>query len=137
VAEALGNRDYLQEMSDPRAEMFQSVCAGLEAAHRMVPDANVLLQPGDHPEVQRATLNAIIDATAEHPNHAIMPCFQGRGGHPVLIPASLVETVLGYDGPGGLRQFWIDHPQVCRRIPVDDPTVVLDLDTPSDYQSAN
>ncbi len=143
VGEALGDRDYMRAISDPDEEMFHSVRAGLEAAQRMDPGASVLLQPGDHPEVHCATLEALIQAfdalnqtsQGEQPAYAVMPEFQGRGGHPVLIPALLVASILRYNGEGGLRQFWVDRPQLCWRVPVDDLSVVLDLDRPADYRS--
>lgn len=138
VRDSLGDREYLHVESDSDAEMFASVCAGLEAARRVNPHAEVLLQPGDHPEVRRATLDALIQAAGDPPDgcpgRAVMPQFDGQGGHPVLIPAMLTGTILGYNGPGGLRQFWVDRPRLCLRLPVDDPAVVRDIDTPKDYR---
>ena len=94
----------------------------------------MLLHPADHPEVRRETLDLLIQIAAEQPGHAVMPTFGGTGGHPVLIAAELAVDIVAYEGPGGLRQFWIDHADRCVRREVDDPGVVFDLDTPSDYK---
>jgi molybdenum cofactor cytidylyltransferase len=130
VASALSPRAYRRVVSDPDAEMFDSIRAGLAAAEAIDPAAAVLLQPGDHPHVSPQTLQLVISTAANEPQRAIMPEFQGRGGHPVLIPPLIVRRLLVEDCPAGLAQFWAAHPQLCRRIVVDDPSVVRDMDTP-------
>jgi molybdenum cofactor cytidylyltransferase len=91
-----------------------------------------VLQPGDHPEVARSTLDALITASLEHPAVAIVPEHHGCGGHPALIPPPVALQILSTDCPRGLAQFWQDHPKLCCRIPVDDPSMLLDIDTPAD-----
>jgi molybdenum cofactor cytidylyltransferase len=130
VAAALGGRTFHQVLSDPDAPMFASIQAGLKAAERIDSHAAVVLQPGDHPQVAEATLQVLISVAAERPDRAVMPEFGGRGGHPVLIPPSVARQVQRADCPGGLRQFWSDHPELCVRLAVDDASVVLDVNTP-------
>jgi molybdenum cofactor cytidylyltransferase len=130
VAAALGARPFHQVLGDPDAAMSESIRAGLEAALRIDPRATVVLQPGDHPAVAEETLRALIAAAAAQPDYAVMPEHGGQGGHPVLIPPSVVGEVLRADFSGGLRQFWRIHPELCVRLPVDDPRVVRDVDTP-------
>ena len=140
VCEAITPREFRAVESDPDGPMFDSICAGLHTARQIDPQADLLLHPGDHPEVARATLDALIQATCDvssgQPVRAVMPEYQGRGGHPVLIPAALIDEILNYPGPGGLRQLWLDRPGLCMRLPVNDPTVVRDIDTPADYPGA-
>jgi molybdenum cofactor cytidylyltransferase len=135
VVAALGERAFEAVRVDPNAEMLASVKAGLAAARSMHPTADVLLHLADHPEVKRDTLEILVRTSAEQPNRAVVPEFDGRGGHPVVIPAGLVSSILDFQAAGGLRQFWLDHAERCVRLPVDDPGVVLDVDTPSDYES--
>ena len=133
VAAALGGRRFERVPVDPTAEMLASVKAGLAAARELHPTADVLLHPADHPQVRRETLDVLVATAAGAPGRAVMPEFDGQGGHPVLIPAALVREIISYDGTGGLRQFWLDHSQRCVRLPVDDQGVVIDIDLPSDY----
>jgi CTP:molybdopterin cytidylyltransferase MocA len=63
---------------------------------------------------------------------AIIPQLADRGGHPVLIPPNISQILIDAECPHGLGQFWLDHPELCYRVPVDDPTVVRDIDTPDD-----
>ena len=125
--------------------MFASVRAGLEAARCFYPKSDLLLQPGDHPELRPATLESLVDAFEDRPDgeppRAVLPVAgdpngRSRGGHPVLIPDQMIDQILDFDRPGGLRQFWADHPSRCRRLPVEDPSVLLDLDTLEDYRQA-
>jgi molybdenum cofactor cytidylyltransferase len=134
VIAALGEREFGVVAVDPFAQMFASVKAGLAVARGIDLTTNVLLYPADHPEVLRETLDLLVQIAAEQPGRAVMPTFGGAGGHPVLIAAELAVDIVSYEGPGGLRQFWIDHAQRCVRQEVDDRGVVFDLDTPADYQ---
>lgn len=128
VAVLLGERSFMNVESDPDAPMFASICTGLRAAHDLDATATVLLHPGDHPEVAPATLNGLIDVSRNNPDLAVLPEYQGRGGHPVLIPPSIAQRILAADCPGGLREFWRDHPELCKRIKVDDPSSTRDVD---------
>ena len=118
--------------------MFRSVRVGLATAPLNCRDdlnapVELLLHLADHPEVRLDTLEAITAKANAHLDQAVMPQFRGRGGHPVLIPPSVAKLICGYGGIGGLRQFWLDHPELCVRLPVDDPGVMFDIDTQSDY----
>ncbi len=136
VRAALRDRTFHFVESDPDAEMFASVRAGVVQARQMDPQASVLLQLGDHPEVKRQTLDTFRAHQARSPQQALIPVFRSRGGHPVLIPPPVGASILTFPGDGGLRRFWNLHPAMCVRFEVDDPAVVLDVDTPAQYASA-
>ncbi len=138
VLAALGERRFVAATSPQGAEMFESVLVGLREALRTDPSAPVLLHLADHPRVSKETLVAILNASRIHPDAAIMPTFDGKGGHPVLVPPSLVSAVIEYGlakPSGGLREFWAANPQRCLRLAVDDSTVLFDIDTPHDYRN--
>ena len=134
VASALGDRAFQRVESDEAAPMYESIRAALRGARQIDLTATVVLQPGDHPEVSTATLRALIDNSLKRPMQAIIPQLADRGGHPVLIPSNIAQLLVDADCPHGLGQFWLDHPELCYRVPVDDPTVVRDIDTPADLQ---
>jgi molybdenum cofactor cytidylyltransferase len=132
VVAALGDRVFHRAEGDGRLELFVSIRRGLRLASELDPTADVLLQPADHPEVRRDTLESLIACAAANSGRAVMPTYRSQGGHPVLIPAPVTQ-VLAYPGRGGLRQYWIENPGQCLRMPTDDPGVVFDIDTQLDY----
>lgn len=131
VVAALGPRTFARVSSNPDAPMFESIRAGLAACRDLDPTASVLLHPADHPFATPATLAALLAAASPHA--AVTPRHQGKGGHPVLIPPQVRDRVLTSEGEGGLRRFWLDHPDLRVHLDVDDPGITLDLDTPADY----
>jgi CTP:molybdopterin cytidylyltransferase MocA len=138
VAVALGERKFETVSADPDAPMFDSIRAGLRAVNSreatLAGDAGdspaILLQLGDHPSLAPATLDNILATAATHPDKAIMPTYQANGGHPVLVPLSIAQQILATPCPDGLRGFWSEHPELCVRFEVDDPSVICDIDTP-------
>src|SRR5262245_45713619 len=67
VAGALGERPFHRIESDANAPMYESIRAGLHAAHRINPTSTVVLQPADHPEALTSTLTLLTDALLERP----------------------------------------------------------------------
>lgn len=132
VAAVLADRPFHPVMSDPHQPMFESIRAGLRAATSLDADATVVLQPGDQPEVARDTLAVLVDQSLNRPRQVIVPQWSGRGGHPVLIPNYIAKSLLDADCPQGLGEYWSTHPELCFRVPVDDPSVLRDVDTPQD-----
>ena len=65
---------------------------------------------------------------------AIVPEYDGRGGHPVLVPPEIVALLLETNCPDGLGEFWLEHPELCFRLSVDDAAVIRDVDTPGDLK---
>ncbi len=133
IAAALGERPFHRVESTPDVPMFESIRAGLCAAQHVDLSAIIVLQPGDHPEVADSTLNALTDWSLQRPVQVIIPEYAGRGGHPVLIPPEICTRLIQTECSNGLGQFWVDHPELCWRIPVNDRGVVRDIDTPADF----
>jgi molybdenum cofactor cytidylyltransferase len=135
VAAALHDRQFLRFNADPDQPMFESIRAGLRAAQRLDARSAAVLQPGDHPEVARGTLESLCDWSRKRPMQAIIPEFGGRGGHPAIIPPPIVSLLVDADCQAGLGKFWVIHPELCHRVPVDDAAVVRDIDTADDLAS--
>jgi molybdenum cofactor cytidylyltransferase len=132
VAAALGDRRFHQVPSNADASMFESIRAGLRAAQVIDAAATVVLQPGDQPEVAAATLDALVARSLKRPHQAVVPQVGDRGGHPALIPPQIVSLLVSASCPQGLGEYWLRHPELCERMPVDDLTALRDVDTPDD-----
>lgn len=138
VAAALEPRSFTRAASDPDADMLVSVRAGLSRAADAFPGARAYwLHLADHPFVRSETLEAVLAEFESRAGRvAVLPTHGGRGGHPALIPAGLVADILSWRGEGGLRAFWLRHPERIARVEVNDPGVIHDLDTPQQYGAA-
>jgi CTP:molybdopterin cytidylyltransferase MocA len=132
VAAALGDRAFQRAMSDADRPMFESIRAGLRSAWAIDQGATVVLQPGDQPEVAGSTLDALVARSLKRPRQAVIPQVGERGGHPVMIPAQVASILIKAECPYGLGEFWSSHPELCVRMPVDDPSAIRDVDTPKD-----
>jgi len=121
------NRDHEQGM-------FSSVRAGVSVLSRSVRGFFVL--PVDCPWVNASVASALVDAFNHHDRRRIIvPEHDGRGGHPVLLPAAFRDPIARAPQDTTLRDVMRDHDPI--RLPVDDPSVLRDLDTPDDLQTLN
>ncbi len=136
VVEALQPRALLQVRSDSAREQIHSARLGLRRAVELPGVRFVLLHPADHPEIPSSVVEAMFDRVRDC-DRALIPTCGGRGGHPVLIPASVVEAIVACDAretAGGLRGYWETHPDQVQRVEFPDAAgLIMDLDTPDDY----
>lgn len=63
----------------------------------------------------------------------LMPQYQGQAGHPPVIPFSLRDKLLNYNGHGGLAGFLANYP--VSYLEVADQFILLDMDTKEDYNN--
>ncbi|HTJ45562.1 MAG TPA: nucleotidyltransferase family protein [Kofleriaceae bacterium] len=128
-------RDAIVWNDDPSRGMASSVAIGFEAldavAHRAAAGivSAALLWPVDHPWVRASTIEALDDAFTDH--EAVIPTFDQRGGHPALIARALWPKLAACgDHPDGARG--VLRAARVRRVPVDDPAILRDVDLPED-----
>lgn len=115
---------------DPASEMGASIAAAIQALND---DAKcVLIALVDHPAIPPQTVSNLIQ---EWRNGAriVIPTWQNRGGHPVLVDLAFKHELLNLDRTGGLRALFKSHETDVKRIPVDSPFVARDMDTWDDY----
>ncbi len=68
-------------------------------------------------------------------DHYLSPDFGGRGGHPVLLSRGVVRAMLKKEmEPTSLKAFLSSFHRV--RVPVEDPHVLVNINTIEDYLSA-
>ena len=98
--------------------------------------AALLVFPVDHPLVGAAVVRALIAALAGRADaDAAVPVHGGRRGHPVLLSARLLPEIaaLGDDEP--LRTVMRREGRVVVEVPVEDDSVLRNLDRPEDLQT--
>ncbi len=109
---------------DPERGMLSSLRAGLDA---LAPVAGVLIFPVDHPHVRPGTVGALLQAFDADPSTGAKPSFEGRGGHPVVLPWVLAESLPAADVPGGLGEALRQAGARVAFVPVDDPGVLRNV----------
>ena len=110
--------------------MFTSVQAGV-ASLSTRPRAFFLL-PADIPLVRPSTLQLLLKKGTS--DRIVYPVFLTERGHPPLIGTSFIPSILNYGGEGGLRKFLESRNEWADDFPVADEGILLDMDTPSDYE---
>jgi molybdenum cofactor cytidylyltransferase len=91
---------------------------------------------GDQPQIKIFVLRLLLKTARQNPTRICQPVFNGRAGHPIIIPADQFLALAKSDDPD-FRAFVRQHEDLRLRIPVDDAAVTSDLDTPSDYARWN
>jgi molybdenum cofactor cytidylyltransferase len=120
----------------PHRGMASSVALGFEHLLACCAGATVgLLWPVDHATVQPESVRVVLRACAA--DGAVVPTYQGRGGHPAAFGRSLWPALAAcVDAPEGarsvLRSLARDTPGRVLRIEIDDIGVLADVDTPED-----
>ena len=112
--------------------MFSSVLTGVQSLESRV-EAFFLL-PVDIPLVKPTTIRMLSAAYGNGHSWVIYPCFQGERGHPPLIATACLPKDLSFDHPGGLRAFLLQYEHMARDIEVVDQAILMDCDTPADYE---
>jgi CTP:molybdopterin cytidylyltransferase MocA len=116
----------------PDSEMSDSVARGVS----QIPSSAeaILITPADHPAVPAAVVARIIRSWQEGAG-LVVPTWNGRGGHPVLVDSAFRDALLGLDPGLGLRSLFESHPGQVTRLSVDSSYIARDMDTWDDYVS--
>ena len=118
---------FLRNERYAETQMFDSAKIGLSYLRDKCD--RILFTPVDIPLFTSLTVTRLMETDAE----LACPVCEGRTGHPLLISARLIDTVLADPGDGGLQGAISRCGAVMARVEVNDPGVLHDADTPADY----
>jgi molybdenum cofactor cytidylyltransferase len=106
--------------------------ASLACAARAAGKADgYLVALADMPFVRRTSIAAVRDALASGAPLAA-PFFRARRGHPVGISGIFFDQLLASKGDEGAKSILTHNQNRLVKIPVGDPGVIRDIDTPED-----
>ena len=115
---------------DPQSEMSASIACGVQA---LPPTAKaVLIALTDQPAIPPSVIRAILNAWRAGAR-LIIPEYNERGGHPVLVDLDFRESLLSLDPQRGLKEFFDAHKNQVQRLKVDSSYIARDMDTWDDY----
>lgn len=115
-------------------EMMDSLKTGIEA---LTPKhQGLLIVLGDQPTLEKAVIERILCQARAEPHKIILPSFDHHRGHPWLLPRELTREMLEFTNGKTLRDFLkLKEPQITY-VEVDTPTILVDIDTPEEYERA-
>lgn len=109
-----------------------SVRTGVQALPGNVDAALILL--GDQPQIPLVVLQTLINAYLNEtpPPPIVAVASGGRRGNPVLFDRGQFPVLTTLEGDAGARTIFSRYP--VQLIPFDDNNLLLDVDSPEDYQ---
>jgi len=113
-------------------EMLCTIQVGISALGEDVVGALVVL--GDQPQMRVEVVQSVLTAFREEEGPLVVPSYRMRRGHPLMVARSLWPEVMAIKHPKTMRDFLETHAEDIHYLEVDTPTVLLDLDTLSDYR---
>lgn len=117
-----------------RRGQTSSLQCGLRALEDSALEAIVLCLV-DHPAVSATTIRKLVQAFRQNHSPIVIPTHQGQRGHPVLINRSLFDNLLSLRADEGANQVTRKHQEATQFVEVDDPGILLDVDSPDAYRS--
>ena len=103
--------------------MFTSIQKGVEK----VSGDRFFILPGDIPLVRPSTYKYMLEQKGD----IIVPVYEGRKGHPVLLSYAMKELLLDEERDSNLKAFI--NRMGFKEVIVDDPFIRMDIDTLEDY----
>lgn len=117
----------------PETGQIGSIQQGLTAIINHPVEA-ALVWPVDQPHVSIGTVQALLDEFRRGGSPIVIPVHGGRRGHPVLFGRPVFEELLGARQDLGARAVVRANQGRISEVPVADPAVLEDIDTPEAYE---
>lgn len=109
--------------------------SSLKAGLRSIPSnsVGVLVWPVDLPLVMEQTAFRILAAFLANSKSIVVPVLHTRRGHPVFYGKNVIESILSLPAGENAKNILRHHHKDILEIEVDDPGILIDIDTPEDY----
>jgi molybdenum cofactor cytidylyltransferase len=120
---------------DHATGMASSLRAGVAAVAAVPAAAGALICLGDMPRVTSAHLARLIDAFDDD-GSIIVPTCDRKRGNPVLLGRRHFAAIETLEGDVGARALIERNAAAVHWLAIDDPAILLDIDTPADLGSA-
>lgn len=133
IIQALGDRK-VQVVRNPDYDegMLSSVRCGIRSPP---PECRgILLALGDQPSIKTETVNQLLSAFAKTDKGILVPCRDGKRGHPLLFSTRFVPDILQHYDRTGLRGLLLRRPEEVELWNAPDDSALRDMDYPKDYK---
>jgi molybdenum cofactor cytidylyltransferase len=122
---------------DPARGQFSSLKVGVQEVLNRGSDA-AMLTLVDRPPVRVETIETLESAferamTMTQRKWAVIPEYQGKHGHPILFGREMMTAFLKAPETSDAREVEHANQSHIEYVPVDDPLVAVNVDTPEQY----
>ncbi|HSE38948.1 MAG TPA: nucleotidyltransferase family protein, partial [Blastocatellia bacterium] len=101
---------------DYRSGMASSIKCGVRSVSE---EARALvLALVDQPQISSSVIDLVVEAYEREPAPIVVPVYEGKTGHPILLDLTLKEEILSFDPEQGLRQVVRAHRDQILRVEV-------------------
>jgi molybdenum cofactor cytidylyltransferase len=134
-----GHGAFLVHNQAPERGQFSSIQAGVQDVLSRGRDAAMIV-PVDRPPVVPGTIRQLKHAflASGVETWAVVPEYSSGErvihGHPIVLGREMIEAFLRAPSDATARDVEHQHPEHIRYLPIDDPRVALNIDTPEDYE---
>jgi molybdenum cofactor cytidylyltransferase len=117
---------------DPDRGQLSSLLVALDMVESET-DAIVVI-PVDAPAITAEVIRAVVERAADTNAAIVRTVHAGTHGHPVLFKRHLFNELRAADPAQGARAVVRADPTRVADVEVDDPSIVIDVDTREDYE---
>ncbi len=117
----------------PERGQFSSLQVGLQEVLNRGRDAAIVTLV-DRPPATAETIRTLRQAFMISPAWAAVPEYEGRHGHPIVIGREMIERFLKAPATAVARDVEHENQQWIEYVPVNDPAITANVDTPEEYQ---
>ena len=120
---------------EPERGQFSSLQVGLQEVLNRGRDAAIVTLV-DRPAAEMETVQQIKAAflASDERIWAVVPEYGGKHGHPIVIGREMIEAFLRAPAGSTARDVEHAHQNHIRYLPVNDPLVTANVDTPEDFE---
>ena len=124
---------------DHRQGMTTTIQKGVQAAGQDADGFMICL--GDMPRITTSEYDQLINAFSssylEDSKAILLPFYEGQKGNPVLFSAVYREDILKHQDMEGCRGIVQSNKTHLTKVPMNTDHVLVDVDTPGDYEGLN
>ena len=129
------NAAFLVVNRDPQQGQFSSLLVGLQDVLNRGRDAAIVTLV-DRPPAEVKTIEQLRAAflLGDEQTWAVVPDYGGKHGHPIVIGREMIEAFLRAPVNSSAREVEHANQAHIRYVPVNDPLVAANVDTPEDFE---
>ncbi len=131
------NAAFLVVNHQPERGQFSSLQIGLQEVLNRGRDSAIVTLV-DRPPAAPATVhhlrNEYLRLIRDDKIWTVVPDFNGQHGHPIVVGREMITTFLDAPADANARDLMHANPSRIAYVPVNDPYVAMNIDTPEDYE---